>query len=443
MKNEDYGSYIMRLFPSPYPGKLRVNGTHVYSITFQVTEACNLRCTYCYQHDKSPARMSFETAKKFIDMLLAADERTNQYITSTKTQGVILDFIGGEPLLEVELIDQIIDYFMEQAILLHHPWATRFRCSMSSNGTLYFNDDVQKFIQKHKSHLSIGISVDGTKELHDMCRLDEFGNGTYDRAIAAAKAVSAETGALLNTKATLSPANISRCYDSIVSMIDEGYKEIHMNCVFEEGWTPQDAKILYDQLILASDYILDNDLEDEVYISILDDACGRPYPDMDRTWCGGNGLMLCCDPRGDLYPCLRYTPSSIGTKQPLYKIGTVDEGIMTRPEWKQRVDCMTCVTRTAQCANAKPECLECPIGMGCADCAGYNYEVHGRPDSRATFICDMHKARVLAANYRHNREVKKKNLDCYEPLHIPKDWAVPIIGEDEWNKLVRISEGKV
>ena len=102
--------------------------------------------------------MSYNAA---VDMLLAADERTNQYITSTEVAGVVLDFIGGEPLLEVELIDQILDYFVAQTFRLHHPWATRWKASMSTNGTLYFCPEVQRFLDKWAKHLSLSISIDG------------------------------------------------------------------------------------------------------------------------------------------------------------------------------------------------------------------------------------------------------------------------------------------
>lgn len=141
---ETFTDMLARLFPMPGI-QLGINSPHSKCITFQVTEDCNLRCSYCYQGCKTHRKMSLETAKAAVDMLLAADERTNQYITSTEVAGVVLDFIGGEPLLEVELIDQILDYFVAQTFRLHHPWATRWKASMSTNGTLYFRPEVQRF----------------------------------------------------------------------------------------------------------------------------------------------------------------------------------------------------------------------------------------------------------------------------------------------------------
>ena len=437
--DENFPTMIGRIFADERKKPMRVNGDHVYTLTMQVTEDCNMACTYCYQHDKTCSTMSFETGKKFIDLILAADERTNKYITSTETTGCVLEFIGGEPFLQIDLIDKLTDYFIKECIRLHHPWATRFRISISSNGLLYFDEHVQNYIKKHHTHLALGISIDGTKELHDMCRIDKNGNGTYDRAMKAAQAYMETYKAQIGSKATLSPDNITMCCDSIISMIQNGYNVIHVNCVYEKGWTLEHAIILYNQLKSLSDYILENNLEDKIIISILDNPNGYKWDKSDHTWCGGNGLMLCCDPRGDLYPCLRYTPSSMGNMQELYIIGNVDEGIMTRPEWEQRVDCMSCVTRSAQCEHAKPECIDCPIATGCGDCAAYNYEINGRVDSRATFICDMHKARVMASNYKYNKEVIKHGRSDFKSLNIPKDWAIPIVGEDEYNMLIALS----
>jgi len=66
-----------------------------------------------------------------------------------------------------------------------HPWLLRHKISICSNGLLYFEPKVQAFLEKYKNRLSFSISIDGNKELHDSCRLDLEGKGTYDRAIAA------------------------------------------------------------------------------------------------------------------------------------------------------------------------------------------------------------------------------------------------------------------
>ena len=239
---ETFTDMLARLFPMPGI-QLGINSPHSKCITFQVTEDCNLRCSYCYQGCKTHRKMSLETAKAAVDMLLAADERTNQYITSTEVAGVVLDFIGGEPLLEVELIDQILDYFVAQTFRLHHPWATRWKASMSTNGTLYFRPEVQRFLDKWAKHLSLSISIDGDKQLHDSCRVFPDGSGSYDLAIAAAKDYMAK-GNALGSKMTIAPGNVDYLYHAVIGLLDAGYRAINLNCVYEKGWTLDHAATL-------------------------------------------------------------------------------------------------------------------------------------------------------------------------------------------------------
>ena len=129
----------------------KVNGSFTRNITFQVSEDCNMNCSYCYQNHKTHHKMSFETAKQLIDQILTDDERTRDYYSSKNSPGVCLEFIGGEPLLEIKLIDQIVDYFINRCIELRHHWATRYMISFATNGLLYFNEDVQRFIRGGKS----------------------------------------------------------------------------------------------------------------------------------------------------------------------------------------------------------------------------------------------------------------------------------------------------
>lgn len=101
-----------------------------------------MNCSYCYQINKSNHKLSFDIAKSFIDDILTNSERTKNYIDSYNTKGVVIEFIGGEPLLEIDLIDKITDYFINKLIKLNHPWATRYRISICSNGILYFEPKV-------------------------------------------------------------------------------------------------------------------------------------------------------------------------------------------------------------------------------------------------------------------------------------------------------------
>lgn len=439
---EQFQDRLARLYPELMRSKTEtINGKPIHAlsmpVTFQITDACNLCCSYCYQINKGHRVMSLETAKKAIDLIMSGEKGFHEYINPEKSPGIILEFIGGEPFLQVDLIDQIIDYFREKAVENYSQWANLFMVSICSNGTLYNEPKVQRFLKKHRQHLSFSVTLDGNKELHDSCRVFPDGSGSYDLAYSAIKDWMSK-GYYMGSKITLAPANVSYTFDASKHMFEMGYDEININCVYEEGWTLDHAKILYDQLKMVADYMLENDYED-YYYAMFDEAFFKPKdPEDVQNWCGGDASMLAIDPDGKLYPCLRYMESSLGGQQEPMVIGDVDNGMMMRPEERKRVECLRCITRRTQSTD---ECFNCPIAEGCSWCSAYNYQTFGTADHRATYICPMHKARSLANVYFWNLYYRKHGEDKHFEMHCPKDWAVPIIGEEEYNMLLELSGG--
>lgn len=431
---EQYGDQLSRLYPKPQDLDVEyigINGYGAKSITIQVTDSCNMACSYCYQHNKGNHSMSFDTAKRFIDMILDSDEKTNKYVTSNIANGVIIDFIGGEPWLEVDLISKISDYFIGELFRRKHHWAIRFMLSACSNGLLHFDDRVQNYIKRHRYHFSYNVSIDGDKALHDSCRVDLSGNGTYDRAIAAVYHYNEMMGGNMGSKMTISPDNVNSVGNAVIDMVKKGYKAINLNCVYEEGWTNEHAKELYWQLHYLTDWVCENGLQDDISFSILRENACQPVDEANnKNWCGGAGCMLAIDYKGDIFPCLRYMESSVGDNAKPYIIGNLDDGICNTQEHCNRVDCMRDVTRRSQSTD---ECWNCPIAMGCGWCSAYNYEVFGTINKRTTFTCCMHKARSLATYY-HQRKIGNTEFKLY----CPKEWAIEIIGEEEYNNLLNM-----
>ena len=220
--------------------------------------------------------MPFDVAKRFIDMLIENNEETKQYIDSYNSTGLIMEFIGGEPFLEVDLIDQIIDYFVEQLIIHDHPWQYNYRVSICSNGLNYFDDKVQDFIKRRIDVLSFNISIDGNKELHDSCRIQPNGEGSYDIAMAGVQHFREVFGGRMGSKMTLAPANIGFTAAAVKSLIESGYDDINLNCVFEKGWDEGHATVLYYQLKEIADYLIDNDLYNDISLSIFTEHFFKP-----------------------------------------------------------------------------------------------------------------------------------------------------------------------
>lgn len=421
---EEFTDTLGRYFGSPNVEKTR-------TITFQITDDCNLCCSYCYQINKGHHKMPFEIAKTLINELLYNDKLIENYVKSKNSLGVILEFIGGEPLLEVDLIDQIIDYFIEQCITLHHPWIDRFRVSICSNGVLYFTPKVQEFIKKHQTHLSFSISIDGNKKLHDTCRIFPDGTGSYDLAIKAAKHYMKHYDKNLGSKMTLSIDNINYTFLALVNLWENGYNYIHANCVYEKGWTIEHARVLYNELKKVADYLLNNHLEKIKGTSILNLDLSQQKNISDQNFCGGNGNMLAVDYKGDLYPCLRYMESSIGKNQLPYIIGNVDDGIGYNQQTKDMIAGLD-VTYKSQ---SPQDCIECPVSSECGWCSALNYQEFGTINKRTTYTCLMHKARVLANYYYQNK------IGGNYPFLINRQDAIDIIGEDETNYLMELANG--
>lgn len=419
---EEFTDTLGRYFGSPSVEKTR-------TITFQITDDCNLCCSYCYQINKGHHKMPFEIAKTLIDELLHNDKLIENYVKSKNSLGVILEFIGGEPLLEVDLIDQIIDYFIKQCIILHHPWIDRFRVSICSNGVLYFTPKVQEFIKKHQTHLSFSISIDGNKKLHDTCRVFPDGTGSYDLAIKAAKHYMRYYDKNLGSKMTLSIDNINYTFLALVNLWENGYNYIHANCVYEKGWTIEHARVLYNELKKVANYLLDNHLEKIKGTSILNLDLSQQKNISDQNFCGGNGNMLAVDYKGDLYPCLRYMESSIGQNQSPYIIGNINDGI----GYNQQTKNMIVGLDVSYQSQSPQECLDCPVSSECGWCSALNYQEFGTINKRTTYTCLMHKARVLANYYYQNK------MGGNYPFLINKQDAINIIGEDETNYLMELA----
>ena len=182
-----------------------------------------------------------------------------------------------------------------------------------------------------------------------------------------------------------------------------------------------------------ADWLFENDAFRKYRISLFNENYFTPMTEDDtNNWCGGvcNG-MLAFDYLGQAFPCIRYMGSSLNGRQEPYSIGNT-EGLFNTPLFEERRELLTSITRQSQSTE---ECLQCPIAKGCAWCSGYNYEVFGTPNKRATFICCMHKARSLANAYYYNKGHYLMGESERMPIYLPKEEALEIISENEWEEL--------
>ncbi len=384
-----------------FPSKREWANGVAKTITFIVTKDCQLACKYCYLVGKNEKeRMSWNTAKAAIDYILGHESDFPQ-------ASVVWDFIGGEPFLEIDLIDQICDYIKSEMFRLNHHWFNSYRFSFSTNGINYDSEKVQRYIQKNREHLSIGITIDGTKQKHDLNRIwkgEGTEKGSYEDVVRNIPLWQTQfPGA--GTKVTISSADIPYIKDSVLHLYSLGIHEVNINVVFEDVWKDGDDSLFEEQLLALADAIIDNNLYKDNACSFFSDTIGKP---MDATvdnqnWCGA-GRMLSIDAAGNFYPCTRFAAYSLREKKPII-IGNVKDGID-----KNKLRPFLTLDRTTQ---SPQECIDCEVASGCAWCQGENYDAADTPTvfQRSTAICKMHKARVRANNYYWNKLYRKLELE--------------------------------
>lgn len=375
------------------------DGTTSKNITFIVTKDCQLACKYCYLVGKNESeRMSWEVAKQAIDYILDNEQDFPE-------QSVIWDFIGGEPFLEIELIDKICDYLKTEMYRRNHHWFNSYRFSFSTNGINYHTEEVQDFIKKNHSHLSIGITIDGTEKKHDLNRVYKTsGKGSYKDVVKNIP-LWIEQFPNAGTKVTISSADIPYICESVLHLYSLGIKEVYINCVFEDVWKEGDDLLFEKQLIALANAIIDKGLYNDYVCSFFSERLGKPLDKklMNQNWCGA-GRMLAINAQGNFYPCTRFAQYSLRSKQAIV-IGNVKDGIN-----KDRLRPFLCLDR---CTQSKQECINCEVAEGCAWCQGENYDAASTNTiyQRATAICKMHKARVRANNYYWNKLYRKLELE--------------------------------
>jgi uncharacterized protein len=365
------------------------------NITFVVTEDCQLECKYCYLVGKNKSgKMEFDVARKAIDYLLSEKE----FITESS---VVLDFIGGEPLIEIDLIDKICDYFKLKAYEENHPWFNSYRFSFSTNGLMYSDKRVQDFISKNKSHVSIQITIDGTKIKHNLQRVYPNGKGSYDNVVKNIPLWQKQFPET-STKVTISSDDIPYIKDSVLHIWGLGIKEVNINVVFENAWKPGDDELFEEQLVSLADEIIKKKLYENYSCSFFNKTIGYPY-NQNMNWCGA-GKMLAVDFTGNFYPCIRFVNFSLQNREGLL-LGNYLDGIdqnKLRP-----------FLTLDMISQSESECIDCDVATGCAWCQGANYDFADTETifQRATYICNMHKARVRANNYFWNKLGRKLNKD--------------------------------
>lgn len=366
------------------------NPTLSDNITFVITDDCNLRCRYCYETKKEKHDMTLDTGKKAIDYFMF--QWQNRYDT------VIFDFIGGEPFVCIDLVNKMTEYLVEQ-FKKQNKWKD-YILSFSTNGTCFKDPKVREYIAKYHDHISVGLSLDGCKAIHDYNRNDSFDEVMkwfpYWRR-------NFPCG---GTKSTLNHEAIPYVYESIKFLTSTCLEDIFMNTVYEDVWQPGDDKLFYDQLLKTADYLLDYRIYKKKQVSLFSSVFLMDVNN-DSNWCGCGSCMIAVDYLGNLYPCLRFKTLS---KRPPLSIGNifVDNGKL---DYKKLLPFYFCHN-----TQNTERCDTCEARKGCPNCTGFCYDETGSIFDRTFYMCDMHIARKKANDYYWRKMARIEGIDVKDLL---------------------------
>jgi len=363
----------------PMAGELKQRTAGVVkALCLHVAHTCNLNCAYCFasqgKYHGERAVMPFEVGKQALDFLVA---------NSGGRKNLEVDFFGGEPLMNFEVVKQLVAY--ARSIEAEH--GKRFRFTLTTNGML-IDDEVIDFANREMSN--VVLSLDGRKEIHDRCRVDYAGNGSWERIVPKfQRLVEKRGGKNYYMRGTFTHANPDFLEDIRV-MLDLGFTELSMEpVVCAEGdpaaLTEEDLPIVMRQYEELARLMLSRRKEGRpfTFYHYMLDLSGGPCIYKRISGCGSGTEYMAVTPWGDLYPCHQF----VGEEG--FRLGDVWQGV-TREAVRQEF---------AACnVYAREECRDCWARLYCSGgCAANAWHATGSVRGVYRLGCELFRKRMECA----------------------------------------------
>jgi uncharacterized protein len=354
------------------------SGNVIKALCLHVAHTCNLNCSYCFasqgKYHGDRALMSFEVGKRALDFLIEnSGTRTNLEV----------DFFGGEPLMNWNVVKQLVLY----ARSIEKEKHKNFRFTLTTNGML-IDDDVIDFANKEMSN--VVLSLDGRKEIHDRLRVDYAGNGSYDKIVPKfQKLVEKRGGKNYYMRGTFTHANPDFTKD-VFHMADLGFTELSMEPVVcapgdPAGLTPEDIEIVKEQYEILAKDMLRREKEGKpiTFYHYMLDLTEGPCIYKRISGCGSGTEYMAVTPWGDLYPCHQF----VGEES--YKLGNIYDGVTNEALRDEFKSCN---------AYARPECKDCWAKLYCSGgCAANAFHASGSIRGVYKPGCELFMKRIECA----------------------------------------------
>ena len=348
------------------------------SMCINISHDCNLACEYCFAHkgDFGGARelMSVETGKKAIDFLI---ER------SQGRYNLEVDFFGGEPLMNLDAVKEIVAYAREQE-KIHNK---NFRFTITTNGIL-LNDDAIEFINREMSNCV--LSIDGRKEVNDRLRVDRGGNGSYDRIIEKyKKLVDGRGDKDYYVRATYTAYNLDFAED-VMHLYELGFNNLSEEPVVTDeshpyAILPEHFERIYEEYDRLALKLIDLKKRGEgiCFFHFMIDLDQGPCAIRRLRGCSCGNEYIAVTPSGDIYPCHNF----VGQEQ--WLMGSVLTGEFDQ-DMKRRF-------ASAHLYN-KQGCSDCWARFYCSGgCNAINNEHCGDILKPYPTYCELEKKRLECA----------------------------------------------
>ena len=363
----------------PMAGKLKEKTAGVIkALCLHIAHTCNLNCSYCFasqgNYHGDRAVMSFEVGKQALDFLVA---------NSGTRHNLEVDFFGGEPLMNFDVVKQLVAYARE----IEKKHNKNFRFTLTTNGVL-IDDDVIDFANREMSN--VVLSLDGRKEIHDRFRVDYAGKGSWDRIVPKfQKLVEARGGKGYYMRGTFTHANPDFLKD-IQQMLDLGFTELSMEPVVcapgdPSELTQEDLPIVLDQYEKLAELLLKRDAEGKpfTFYHYMIDLTGGPCIYKRISGCGSGTEYMAVTPWGDLYPCHQF----VGEED--FKLGDVWNGVTNTQKQCEFAACNV---------YARPDCADCWAKLYCSGgCAANAYHATGTVTGVYKYGCELFRKRMECA----------------------------------------------
>ncbi len=363
----------------PMAGELKRKTSGVIkALCLHVAHSCNLNCSYCFasqgKYQGERALMSFETGKRALDFLIE---------NSGTRRNLEVDFFGGEPLMNWEVVKQLVEY----ARSIEKEKGKNFRFTLTTNG-VKIDDDVIDFSNREMSN--VVLSLDGRKEIHDRYRVDYNGKGSWDLIVPKfQKFVEARGGKNYYMRGTFTHANPDFLED-IKQMLDLGFTELSMEPVVCASGDPselteQDKETVTKQYEELAELMLKKDKEGKpfTFYHYMIDLKGGPCIYKRISGCGSGTEYMAVTPWGDLYPCHQF----VGDEK--FRLGDIWKGVTNTAIQDEFAACNV---------YARPDCHDCWAKLYCSGgCAANAYHSTGSVTGIYKYGCDLFRKRMECA----------------------------------------------